>query len=99
MSVGRDVEIDVNVILEGSVQLGDEVVKVRTVVLWPGGELRDGYVLEWRHDSVVLSVTVVEPVNGPAPAYLDSAAQALDAAYSTAPPLKLAARCLALACS
>ena len=67
-------------------QLGDEIVALRTVVLWPGGELRDGYVLQWRHGAVLLSVTVVQATNAPPPAYLAAVAQALDATYTASPP-------------
>jgi hypothetical protein len=70
--------------VDAAVQLGDETVALRTVVLWPGGELRDGYVLQWRHGAVVLSVTVVEPANAPPPPYLAAVAQTFDNTYAAA---------------
>jgi hypothetical protein len=69
------------------VQLGDDTVALRTVVLWPGGELRDGYVLTWQHGDLLLSVTVIEPEKASPPAYLAAVAGAFEAAYAEAQPI------------
>ena len=69
------------------VQLGDDTVALHTVVLWPGGELRDGYVLEWQHGDLLLSVTVVAPAQASPPAYLAAVAEAFEEAYESAPPV------------
>lgn len=68
------------------VQLGDSTVAFHEVVLWPRGELRDGYVLQWRRGRLILSVTAIVPLQAPMPPYLTSVAQAFDAAYLAAQP-------------
>jgi len=68
------------------VQLGDSTVAFHEVILWPRGELRDGYVLQWRRGRLILSVTAIVPLQAPMPPYLASVAQAFDAAYLAAQP-------------
>jgi hypothetical protein len=68
------------------VQLGDSTVAFHEVILWPRGALREGYVLQWRRGRLILSVTVVVPLQAPMPSYLISVAQAFDAAYLAEQP-------------
>jgi len=66
--------------------LGEETLAYKSVLIWPRGEIRDSYTVQWRRNNAVLSVTVNLPPTKETPPYLEAVAAALDSAFEAAAP-------------